>query len=198
MLGPVVANERLGGAQGLVLGARRPSRSAWCVGVVFAIRAKPKRPIRRVVLLTFLLAGLPLVLGLGAPLVVAVAAAFVGGVALDILVVLWETTMQREIPAEALSRVSSYDALGTLLLGPVGLLLAGPSVGLIGSRAALLISAAVTVVASIGALCSPGVRNLRWTPAPAARRDLAQLDINQPSQHALSPTTTVAPAFADA
>jgi MFS family permease len=197
VLGPVVANEHLGGAKGWswVLAAESVGM---VVGVVFAIRSKPGRPIRRVVLLTFVLSVLPLVLGLGAPLVVAVAAAFVGGVALDILVVLWDTTMQREIPAEALSRVSSYDALGTLLLGPVGLLLAGPSVGLIGSRAALLISAAVTVVASIGALCSPGVRNLRWTPAPAARRDLAQLDINQPSQHALSPTTTVAPAFADA
>jgi MFS family permease len=111
--------------------------------------------------------------------------------------VLWDTTMQREIPATALSRVSSYDALGTLLLGPVGLLLAGPSVDLIGSRAALLISAAVTVVASAGALCSPGVRNLRWS-ADRTTRDLAHLDVNQPSQHPITATTTVAPALIDA
>ncbi|HEX7744499.1 MAG TPA: MFS transporter, partial [Micromonosporaceae bacterium] len=179
VLGPVIANDHLGGAAGWswVLAAES---IGMVVGVVLAIRARPRRPILRVVLLTFPLAGLPLVLGLGASLPVAVLVAFAAGIAVDILVVLWDTTMQREIPAAALSRVSSYDALGTLLLGPVGLLLAGPSVVWLGARNALLISAAVTVLASLGALCSPGVRQLRWTPTPAARpqRDMAQLDIN--------------------
>ncbi len=173
VLGPVVANERLGGARGwsLVLAAES---IGMVVGVVFAIRAKPKRPIRLVVLLTFPIAILPLVLGLGAHLLVAVAAAFVVGVAIDILVVMWDTTMQREIPQDALSRVSSYDALGTLMLGPVGLLLAGPSVGLIGADKALLISAGVTCLASAAALCSPGVRNLTWSqPQVAAEPDQA-------------------------
>ena len=109
-LGPVVANDRLGGAAGWswVLAAES---IGMVVGVVVAIRVKPTYPIRQVVYLTFPIAGLPLVLGLGAPLPVAVAVAFAVGVAVDILVVLWDTTMQREIPAEALSRVSSYDAL---------------------------------------------------------------------------------------
>jgi hypothetical protein len=166
VLGPVVANQRLGGARGWswVLAAES---IGMLIGVVIAIRARPRYPIRLVVLLTFPLASLPFVLGLGAPLVIAVVAAFVGGVAVDILVVMWDTTMQREIPAESLSRVSSYDALGTLLLGPVGLLLAGPAVGLIGAPGALLGSAAVTVVASAAALLSPGVRRLRWSTPPA-------------------------------
>jgi MFS family permease len=164
VLGPVVANDRLGGAKGWswVLAAESVGM---LIGVAFAIRAKPKRPIRLVVLLTFPIASLPLALGLGAPLLVAVGASFVGGVALDILVVMWDTTMQREIPQQALSRVSSYDALGTLMLGPLGLLLAGPSVGLIGAGNALLISAGVTALASAAALCSPGVRNLTWSAA---------------------------------
>jgi MFS family permease len=149
-----------------------------------------------VVLLTFPLAVLPFVLAVGAPLPGAVLAAFVGGVAIDILVVLWDTTMQREIPAEALSRVSSYDALGTLLLGPVGLLLAGPSVDVIGSRNALLISAGVTVLASIGALCSPGVRRLQWSTKDTVEG--SKRDRNQPSQLAPSATSTVAPALIDA
>ena len=51
------------------------------VGVVFAIRAKPKRPIRLVVLLTFPLALLPLAMGLGLPMYLTVAAAFFGGIA---------------------------------------------------------------------------------------------------------------------
>lgn len=162
VLGPVVANERLGGATGWswVLGAESVGM---VVGVVFAIRARPKRPIRLVVLLTFPMAGIPLALGTGAPLPLVVLAAFIGGVAIDILVVMWETTMQREIPKDALSRVSSYDALGSLMLMPLGLLLAGPSVDWIGVRAALFITVGVTVIASVAALCSPGVRNLEWT-----------------------------------
>jgi MFS family permease len=163
VLGPVVANDRLGGARGwsLVLAAESVGM---LVGVVLAIRARPRRPIRLVVILTFPLTIVPLALGLGAPLLVAVVASFASGVALDVLIVIWDTTMQREIPKEALSRVSSYDALGSLMLGPVGLVLAGPAVDLIGSSRALLISAAVTALASAGALCSPGVRNLTWTP----------------------------------
>lgn len=183
VLGPVVANERLGGPRGWswVLAAESVGM---LVGVVFAIRARPRRPIRLVVLLTFPLASVPLALGLGAPLHVAVAAAFVSGVAVDILVVMWDTTMQREIPKEALSRVSSYDALGTLMLGPVGLLLAGPSVDAIGASNALLISAAVTATATVAALCSPGVRNLRWTASAA--------------EPTVSPVPATAPASAEA
>jgi MFS family permease len=163
VLGPVVANDHLGGARGwsLVLAAESVGM---LVGVVVAIRARPRHPIRLVVILTFPLAIVPLALGLGAPLLVAIAASFASGVALDVLIVMWDTTMQREIPKEALSRVSSYDALGSLMFGPVGLVLAGPAVDLIGSSRALLISAAVTALASAGALCSPGVRNLTWTP----------------------------------
>lgn len=189
VLGPVVANERLGGAKGWswILAAES---AGMLLGVVLAIRARPKRPIRLVVLLTFPIASLPLALGLGAPLYVAVAAAFLGGVAVDVLVVMWDTTMQREIPQESLSRVSSYDALGTLMLGPVGLLLAGPSVAAVGVSNALLISAAITALASAAALCSPGVRRLEWTsPATVdvvvpekagARRSITERDTNRP------------------
>ncbi|MEJ8669970.1 hypothetical protein WKI71_20765 [Streptomyces sp. MS1.AVA.1] len=40
---------------------------------------------------------------------------------------LWATTIQREIPERALSRVSSYDWFGSLAFAPLGLLVAGPS-----------------------------------------------------------------------
>jgi len=181
VLGPVVSNERLGGPKGWswVLGAEA---IGMLIGVVFAIRAKPKRPIRLVVLLTFPLASLPVALGLGAPLFVAIVAAFVGGVAVDILSVIWDTTMQREIPEESLSRVSAYDALGSLMFGPIGLLLAGPAVDAIGASRALLISAAITGLASIGAFCSPGVRNLEWSvavpaPTPAGPVAVSLVDV---------------------
>ncbi len=185
VLGPVVATQRLGGSTGwsIVLGAESVGM---LVGVALAIKAKPRYPVRLVVLLTIPLASMPLALGLGAPLAVAAAAAFVGGIALDLLVVMWDTTMQREIPIASLSRVSSYDALGSLVLGPVGLLLAGPAVVGIGAGRSLLVCATVTVVASVAALCSPGVRRLQWsTPVlvnPAQVRPIAALDHQTPAR----------------
>jgi hypothetical protein len=168
VLGPVVANARLGGARGWswVLAAQAIGMLA---GVVIAIRTRTARPIQLVVLVTFLFAGVPLALALGAPLVVVIVAALVGGVALDITMVVWETTMQREIPENVLSRVSSYDALGSLMFGPIGLLLAGPAVVHLGTATALLVSAGIIVVASLGALCSPGVRRLTWSKPDAGQ-----------------------------
>jgi MFS family permease len=170
VLGPVLANDRLGGARAwsYLLGAESVGM---VLGVIFAIRARPRRPIRLVVMLTFPLASLPVALGLGAPFVVALGAAFLGGIALDILSVVWDTTMQREIPDAALSRVSSYDALGSLMFGPLGLLLAGPAVLAVGVGPALLISAGVIALASLAALCAPDVWRLSWIveAAPGAQ-----------------------------
>ena len=39
---------------------------------------------------------------------------------------MWDTTMQQEIPQEKLSRVYSYDALGSFVLIPLGYAVAGP------------------------------------------------------------------------
>jgi len=40
---------------------------------------------------------------------------------------LWETTLQRQIPDAALSRVSAYDWFGSLLMQPLGFALVGPA-----------------------------------------------------------------------
>jgi tellurite resistance protein TehA-like permease len=86
---------------------------------------------------------------------------FVMGVGFDLFGVLWMTTMQHEVPAESLSRVASYDALGSLMLGPVGLLLAGPAATLFGPHAALIGTGMVSVVTTVFALCFRDVRTLR-------------------------------------
>lgn len=166
VLGPLVAKESLGGA---------PAWSAFLAGeavgtmagVIVSLRVRPSRPIFVAVLLC-LPSALPyLLLGLAAPLWAIVAAAFVLGVCFDVFGVLWQTTMQREVPAESLSRVSSYDALGSLMFGPIGLMLAGPVAQLAGTRTALLGCGVLVVVSTLAALLSPGVRNLRAPVAPS-------------------------------
>jgi hypothetical protein len=51
----------------------------------------------------------------------------VNGICADVFEVLWMTALQEYIPGGKLSRVTSYDALGSFVLGPLGLLAAGPS-----------------------------------------------------------------------
>ena len=56
---------------------------------------------------------------LGVPAIVATA--FLAGVGIEIFGVLWDMSMQQKIPPEKLSRVYSYDALGSFVLIPLGL-----------------------------------------------------------------------------
>ena len=68
--------------------------------------------------------------------------------------------MQREIPPESLSRVSSYDALGSLLLGPSASCSPGPR-PITGARPSLIACGVVMIVVSAAVLLVPGVRELR-------------------------------------
>ncbi|MEU6424291.1 MFS transporter [Microbispora sp. NPDC046973] len=160
VLGPLVAKQSLGGAPAwsAVLAGEAVGM---IVGVVVTLRLRPRRPILVATLLTLPTAAPYVLLGLSAPLWTVVAGAFVMGVCFDIFGVLWQTTMQREIPAESLSRVSSYDALGSLMFGPLGLLLAGPVAIAVGPRPALVACGAVIILVTLAALLAPGVRGLR-------------------------------------
>jgi Transmembrane secretion effector len=165
VFGPVVAKQELGGApawSAVLIG----EAVGMLVGVVIAIRIRPRRPML-VATLAVLPTGLPYaLLGAQAPLWMVVGGALVMGVSFDVFGVLWETTMQREIPPAALSRVSSYDALGSFMFGPIGLVLAGPVAAAVGVHRALLGSAAVILAVTLAALLAPEVRNLRAPTTP--------------------------------
>ncbi|SDL18714.1 Predicted arabinose efflux permease, MFS family [Nonomuraea maritima] len=171
VLGPLMAKESLGGpaAWSAFLAGEAVGTIA---GVTLSLRLRPSRPILVGVLLCLPTALPYLLLGLDAPLWAIVAGGFVLGVCFDVFGVLWQTTMQREVPAESLSRVSSYDMLGSLMFGPIGLLAAGGAAAFFGTEESLLGCAVIIVVATLAALLSPGVRNLR---APQ-RHDTAPAD----------------------
>jgi len=158
VLGPTLAKDDLGGAMAwsLVLAGYSGGMLA---GVVVAIKFKPRRPLPTAVLFAPLLALPLLALGFRAPLPVIVVAAFCAGVATDIFGVLWDTTMQTEVPASALSRVSSYEYLVSLSLKPVGAVGAGLAAAEYGPAAGLLIFSGLIVIAAAGALAHPAVRH---------------------------------------
>lgn len=160
VLGPVVAKSDLGGAPAwsMILAGQGLGTLA---GVFVAIRLRPRHPLMVATVMIFAVA-LPItLLGLGAPVYVVALGAFVTGMAFDVFGVMWETTMQREVPREALSRVAAYDGLGSFMFGPLGLIAAAPLADAVGAHNALLMCAGLIAVVTAAALCAPEVRGLR-------------------------------------
>ena len=159
VLGPAVAKAHLGGAGawGLVLATQALGLIA---GGLLLLRVRPRR-----ILLTatfgVLLGPLVLVtLAVPLPLAAVVPAAFVAGFGIEIFGVLWDTAMQQEIPSDRLSRVASYDALGSIVLIPIGLSVSGPIAAAVGTRATFLGATALILAATLAVLLVEDVRTL--------------------------------------
>jgi MFS family permease len=170
VLGPFVAESHLGGAAawGFILAAEA---AGMIVAGIVALRYRPERPLLVATLAVLTMAPLLALLGLAAPLLVILPAAFVAGVGLELYGVFWDTTLQQHIPDEKLSRVSSYDVLGSFALIPVGVAVMGPISGAIGVAETLLGAAVVVVVATLAVISVADVRNLRrLDPSPTAGR----------------------------
>jgi MFS family permease len=124
------------------------------------LRWRPRRILRVATYSVFALVLFPLALAVPAPLTVVIAAAFLTGFGIEIFGVLWDTAVMQEIPQEKLSRVSSYDALGSWVLMPVGYIVAGPLAAAIGTRATFISAAVLTIGATALVLLSRDVRTL--------------------------------------
>ena len=106
-------------------------------------------------------------LALELPVAVIAALGFVGGAGVELFGVYWDTTLQQHVPQHALSRVSAYDALGSIVAMPVGLAIAGPIAGALGVANTLWLSFALMTAAVAGALLSHDVRTLERRDAQA-------------------------------
>jgi hypothetical protein len=76
----------------------------------------------------------------------------------------WETTLQRGIPQDSLSRVSSYDWFGSYAFYPIGLAMWGSIAGAIGVHSALWIAFGLFAAAAVALVAVPDVRRYS-TPA---------------------------------
>jgi hypothetical protein len=102
-----------------------------------------------------------------APVPLLAVAAFVSGFVVTLGNAIWESTLQRQISPEALSRVSAYDWFGSLAFYPLGLALWGPVSNEIGIDASLWLAYALLTVA-IGAMFA--VKDVyRLTNVPPSR-----------------------------
>ena len=164
VLGPLVAKEQYGGA------------GAWAVvltcggigalaGSLVALRYRPRRPLFASVLATYLSLLELVALALYAPVWIVAACSLLTGAGIALHLALWFTVFQREVPEHARSRVSSYDALGSFVLIPLGMAIVGPVAAGIGIQQTLWVGFAVSLVCLLAITALPSVRAIR-APEP--------------------------------
>jgi predicted MFS family arabinose efflux permease len=160
VLGPVVAKAHLGGpaAWGAITAA---DSFGLIAGGLVSLRFTPPRPMLFVVLTGAAIAISPLSLALVLPLAVVCLASFCLGVLVEMMMVQWTVALARAISPDKLARVSSYDALGSMMAMPAGALIAGPIATAIGVPAAQFGAAAVIIVVSALCLIPRDIRTMR-------------------------------------
>ena len=158
-LAPIIARNIYGGAG--VFGVLESIGGAGAVlGALVGIVWRPRRPMVAGPLMVLIWPVCSIVFALGAPLAIVFALEFATGFGFSLFAVWWETALARNIPPHALSRVSSYDWMGSLALLPLGFALAGPLAAAFGARTVLGVGAAVALVALVLALLPRSTREL--------------------------------------
>ena len=160
VVGPVHAEQELGGPKpwSYILAALSVGMMA---GVLVSLKVRPKRPLLIALVAQLGVAAWIFTIGVTNWIPLIMVSAFFAGIALDFFFVLWQTAMQSNIPRESLSRVSSYDAFGSLVFAPFGLVIAGPITERIGTEQTLIGMAIIFAVVLAAMLSVASVRNLR-------------------------------------
>jgi MFS family permease len=161
VLGPVLALEIYGGPKGWAA-VMACQGIGLLVGGIVASKVRAGRPLVIGMLITLALPVWLLLLAAEAPLILAAAGAFVFGIALELFYVFWLTSLQTRVPRESLSRVNSYDALGSMMFGPIGLAIAGPLVAAIGLHMTFIAGAVIATVAVAVSMMFRSVRQLTF------------------------------------
>lgn len=179
VLGPSVAKDELGGptAWGAILAVESVGA---VLGGLIAYRIKVRRPLVATNLVV-LPSGL-LLIGLAIPLPLIVLIVIAAGVGLGFSLggTIWETTLQRNVPEHALSRISSYDWFGSVALNPLGYLFIGPLAEAIGTPTALIASGAFNIAVCFVVLLARSVRSIGMGgEAPAANTPPAPIEVVQ-------------------
>jgi MFS family permease len=160
VLGPAVAKAELGGA-GAWATILTAGGLGSVVGGLIALRIRPSRPLAASVIAAAPFAVTLAALAVPAPVWVLAAASFVAGAGLSVHLALWFTLFQQQVPERAQSRVSSYDALGSFVLMPIGFALAGPLADAIGVSTTLWAAFALDIGCLLAILAIPSVWTLR-------------------------------------
>ena len=169
VLGPVIANQRLGGAAGWGLIVTAMGVGGLLGGLI-ALRWRPSRPLAMGFAISVAFSFPMFALAPPLPLPLIMLAGLLALMAIELGNTWWYTVLQQQVPPTSLSRVSSYDWLASIAFQPIGFAITGPiaAVPAIGVSATLIGAGVLSLAANLGVLTVPDVRNLRW-----ARREPA-------------------------
>jgi predicted MFS family arabinose efflux permease len=170
-LAPLIARDFYGGAG--TFGVLESVAGAGAVaGALIGIRWRPRRPLMTGLVLALVWPWQCIAFALRAPVAAVGVLAVATGLAFSLFEVWWETSLARHIPPHALSRVSSYDWMGSLALMPLGFAAAGPLASVLGARTVLGAGGGLTLVMLLLALTPRSTRRLGGEPRLSAE-DLA-------------------------
>lgn len=161
VLGPVIAksHESLGvRGWGLVL-------SAEAVGMllmsVLLLRIRLPRPLLSGMLGIALFSVPIFLLGYDPATIPLMAVAVIGGAGIETFGTGWNVAMMQHVPGDVLSRVVSYDMLGSFIAIPVGMLLFGWLATVVDTESILVVAGIIYAAVALATLLVPAVRNLR-------------------------------------
>lgn len=160
VLGPDIARKHLGGAPAWAT-MLTAELIGGIIGGVIAFKIQIPRPF-----LLYCLTGIPMVVQFagfasGWPLMPLLISAMLTGVSFALAGTIWFTALQRFIPSDSLSRVSSFDWLGSMVLNPIGYAIIGPLSAAIGERKTMGYAAVLIAVATFVPLTMPAVIGIR-------------------------------------
>jgi hypothetical protein len=131
------------------------------VGGLLALRVHFSRPMLVVEVAIALLATPLILLACHAPVIFLVFGSGVFGVALAVVNILIQTTLQESVPNTVLSRVTSIYSLAALGLGPIGFAMSGYAAGQFGAENMLAVGAGALLLSVALVLTSSSVRRFR-------------------------------------
>jgi MFS family permease len=165
VLGPTVAKNHLGGAGawGLILASQGVGS---IFGGLLALHLRPHRPLAAATLFCIPIALLLALLAAAAPVPILCIAGLLASLGLTCGDIIWFTTFQLQIPDHLMSRLSSFDWFGSVVLNPLGYLMIGPLANTLGLAATLYLAAALNATISLVVAATPAIRSIKRTPRP--------------------------------
>ncbi|MGH2890446.1 MAG: hypothetical protein ACRDNJ_12555, partial [Solirubrobacteraceae bacterium] len=166
-LAPTVARAHYGGTA--IFGVLESVAGGGALaGALIGIRWRPRRPLALGLAMVAAWPAQSIAFALLAPLAAVCALAFAAGLSFALFEVWWGTALIRHVPPHALSRVSSYDWMGSLALMPLGFAVSGPLAAALGARTVLAFGAVAALAMLTLALCPRSTRALTLDPAAEA------------------------------
>jgi hypothetical protein len=127
---------------------------------MFALRLRVRRPLVACELFVIPAGLLLAALAVPLPLIAITVVSFAVGIGFALGDTLWTTALQRNVPDHALSRISSFDWLGSVALNPIGY----PLAAAIGTPETLVIAAVLNVTVCVSVVLVPSVRSIGMNP----------------------------------